>query len=342
MRSAVVALLLLALALPAASQPGASDIDRHWAAPRIALLLRRGIAQPFPDLTFRPDEPVARADALRWIVTAAGLTLRTPPLASFVDVPLYHPAAPFVETALAQGIIPRAPTFQPDAALARIDAVLMALRAIGYTAEAAVLAMRPPVFEDTAALPELARGAVAVARLLDPPLLVEPPDPQFRPAEPTTRAEAAALAAGVLLAVDHGIRLRATVPVSAGVELVVEKRGVLRADAIWRVQVGAFAAEANAQRLAERLRARGLPVVIDFQDGFHKVRAGSFASAVDAQILKAQLGREGYPTWLVQTLPSFEALPGPSREAEVIVDRAAGVRLVVATGDGGWMRPQRV
>lgn len=343
MRSLIASIILLTLALPVLAQtPGPTDTGGHWAEERIALLLRRGITQPFPDQTFRPDEPIGRAEALRWIVTAAGIPVRTPALASFVDVPPYHPAAPFVETALAQGIIPRAPAFLPENPVTRIDAVLIAVRAIGYAFEATVLAMQPQPWEDLGPLPETQRGAIAVAASLQPPLLREPSAPAFRPAEPMTRGEAASLAAGVLLAVENGVRLRSALPVASGVELIIEKRGVLRAQAVWRVQVGAFTTEANAQRLSGRMRDRGLPVVVDFQDGFYKVRVGSFTSGVDAQLLKEQLGREGYATWVLQTLPSFEGLAGPSREAAVIVDPASGVRLVPAVGDGGRMRRQRV
>lgn len=343
MRSLIASIILLTLALPVLAQtPGPTDTGGHWAEERIALLLRRGITQPFPDQTFRPDEPISRAEALRWIVTAAGIPVRTPALASFVDVPPYHPAAPFVETALAQGIVPRAPAFLPENPVTRIDAVLIAVRAIGYAFEATVLAMQPQPWEDLGPLPETQRGAIAVAASLQPPLLREPSAPAFRPAESMTRGEAASLAAGVLLAVENGVRLRSALPVASGVELIIEKRGVLRAQAVWRVQVGAFTTEANAQRLSGRMRDRGLPVVVDFQDGFYKVRVGSFTSGVDAQLLKEQLGREGYATWVLQTLPSFEGLAGPSREAAVIVDPVSGVRLVPAVGDGGRMRRQRV
>src|SRR3990172_7637557 len=129
MRSLVGSIILLTLALPVLAQTsGPTDTGGHWAEERIALLLRRGITQPFPDQTFRPEEPIGRAELLRWIVTATGITVRTPTLASFIDVPPYHPAAPFVETALAQGIIPRAPAFLPENPVTRIDAVLIAVR----------------------------------------------------------------------------------------------------------------------------------------------------------------------------------------------------------------------
>jgi len=340
---ALVALLLLAVWTPAAAhaQPP-SDAGGHWAAERIALLVRRGIAQLSGDQTFRPEELITRAELLRWVITASGLPVRGGPLSSFVDVPPYHPAAPFIEAALAQGIIARTPTFLPEAPVTRLDAVIIAVRTIGYASEAAALALQPLPFEDTAGLSEVQRGAIAAAMQVDPLLLTEPAAATFRPAEAMTRGEAASLAAGVLLAVENGVRLRASIPVAPGLSLVVEKRGVLRVQAFWRVQVGAFTSEGNAQRLALRMRERGLPVVVDFQDGLYKVRAGSFTSAVEAQVLKERLGREGYATWVVQTLPSFEGLAGPSREAALMIDPASGVRLVPAVGDGGRMRRQRV
>jgi len=341
MRAALL-VVLLAVALPPLAQAQvAPDISGHWAEDRIALLLRRGVAQPFPDQTFRPEEPLTRGEFTRWLITAAGFQVRPAVVPAFVDVPPYHPAAPFIETAVAQGILPRAPAFLPDVPVTRLDAVTLAVRAIGYAFEATVLAARPLPFEDVATLPEPQRGAIAVASLTEPALLREPAAPAFRPYAPMTRAEAASLVGGVLLAVEQGLVLRTTAPVAAGVSLRIEKRGVLRAPALWRVQVGAFTVEANAQRLAARMRARGLPVVVDYQDGFYKVRAGSFSSAVEAAAMKEQLGREGYATFVVQTLPSFEGLPGPAREAAILVDPAAGVTIVPAVGDGARMRRQR-
>ena len=92
-RTAPTLRTLLALAWPAVAQTAApADIAGHWAAARIELLLRRGVTQTFPDQTFRPDEPVARADGLRWLITAAGIQLRTPQLASrsFRTTPCRH------------------------------------------------------------------------------------------------------------------------------------------------------------------------------------------------------------------------------------------------------------
>lgn len=341
MRSLLLALLLLSAvpAAPARSQVLA-DIAGHWAEERITLLARRGIVSVAGDQSFRPADAVTRAEFVRWLVAAAGLTVRPALAAPFVDVPPWHPAAGYLDAALAQGWLARVPLFQPDAAQGRGEAVEMAVRALGYAPEAAVLAAYGVPFEDAALLPEGQRGAVAVALHTDPSLLAEPQATAFRPAEAMTRAEAASLAAGVLLAMERGIMLHAAAAVGAGTELRVEKRGVLRAAALWRIQIAAFVSEDNARRLAAQVRERGLPAVVELEDGLYKVRVGTFAAPGEAERMRAQLAAEGYTTYLVQSLPSFEALPGPSRTTALVIDLAAGGRLIPAVGDGTRMRRQ--
>ena len=342
MRAVLLAILLVAAAVPpvARSQP-AGDIAGHWAEERITLLVQRGIVVASADQGFRPDEPVTRADFTRWLVGASGVPVRPALAAPFIDVPQYHPAAASLETALSQGWLARTPLFQPDALQLRGDAVATAVRALGYAPEAVLLAGHPLPFDDTLPLPGALQGSIAVVMLTEPALLREPPRPSFRAAEPMSRAEAASVAAGVLLAGETGVMLRASLPIAAGAELRVEKRGVLRVAALWRVQIAAFVAEENARRLAGQIRERGLPAVVELEDGLYKVRVGGFASPGEAERIRAQLAAEGFTTWLVQSLPSFEALPGPSRMTAVVLDLASGVRLLPATGDGVRMRRQR-
>jgi cell division septation protein DedD len=341
MRVALLAVLVVvAAAPPAARSQSVTDIAGHWAEERVTLLAQRGIIVT-PDQRFRPDDPVTRADFVRWLVGASGLTVRPALTAPFIDVPPYHPAAAHIETALSQGWLTRAPLFNPDGPQLRGDAVATAVRTLGYAPEAVILAGQSLPYDDTAALPGALQGAIAVARTAEPALLREPPRASFSAETAMTRAEAASLAAGVLLAGEAGITLRASVPVGPGAELRVEKRGVLRVSALWRVQIAAFVAEENARRLAAQIRERGLPAVVELEDGLYKVRVGSFASPGEADPVRTRLATEGFVTWLVQSLPSFEALPGPSRTTALIVDRSTGLRLVPAAGDGIRMRRQR-
>src|SRR3989442_5315233 len=95
-----------------------------------------------------------------------------------------------------------------------------------------------------------------------------------------SRAEAASLLELGLLAAEQGLRLQYTVPVASGADLRIEKRGVLHTLPVWRVQIGAFASEDNANRLADSIRPGGLPAFIDFQDGFYTIPVGTFSTPV--------------------------------------------------------------
>jgi hypothetical protein len=338
--SLIVCAVATTAGLPAWAQQGPTDIGGHWAEDRIELLVRRNITDLFPDQTFRPDEAMTRADFIKWLVLASGLPVRPSRGATFADVPASHPAAPYVETAVAYGVLPRTPTFAPSESMLRGDAVLLTVTALGYAFEIAGLTARPLPYDDVAVLPTAARGAIGVALTTDPPLLREPLAFSFRPLAAMTRGEAASLLGAFVLANEQGLGLRYTTPVSPGVDLTIEKRGLLRTLPVWRVQIGAFANQENAQRLAGSMGDRGLPVFIDLQDGYYKVRVGSFGTALEATFAKEQLAGEGLSTWVIQTLPDFEALGGPFRTAALVVDSHAGVRLLPAFGTG--QRRQRM
>lgn len=324
---------LLVIIMPArvfAQSP--PDVVGHWAEGRIRELLARRIVETFPDGSFRPHEPLSRARFIAWIVAAKGLPLLRPATPGFADVPPEHPLAPYLEAALAYGVVPATPRLRPEEPVTRGEAVDLIVRALGYTFESAYMAGVPVPYADVHGLPPALRGAVGVAALASPPLLREPPSPRLRPAEPLTRGEGAALVGAYLEAVERGITLRATFPLGTGTTLVLEKRGALRTLPVWRVQVGAFTEPDRAARLAEQMRARGLPAFVDVLDEFHKVRVGNFATRAEAQALADRLRAEGFPTWVILTLRDFETQPGPFWAAYLVLEPAAGVRLRPALG----------
>src|SRR2546427_11326078 len=340
---AIVVLIAAAAAeLPAwAEPPGPVDIRGHWAEDRIQFLFRRNIVDLFPDQTFHPDEQITRGEFVKWLVLSSGLPLRPGRDVTFADVPPAHPLFPFIDAATAFGLLPRTPNFLPSDPMRRGDAVVLTVKALGYTPEASGLQSWPLPYNDTPSLPDFPRGGIAGALVGAPPLLQEPLALSFRPSTPMTRAEAASLLGLGLLAAEQGLRLRYTVPVTRGADLRIEKRGVLHTLPVWRVQLGAFVSEENADRLADSIRARGLPAFIDFQDGYYKIRVGSFGTVVEAMLAKEQLAADGFPTWVIQTVPDFDALPGPFRTAALIVDPRAGLRIRPASGDGQRMRRVR-
>lgn len=68
------------------------------------------------------------------------------------------------------------------------------------------------------------------------------------------------------------------------------------AGGIWRVQVFASPERAQANRVSKEAATRlGASAVVELEGGLYKVRLGAFASESDAQPLRDRAVREGYP-----------------------------------------------
>lgn len=85
-----------------------SDISNHWAREHILALAGAGIADGFPDGTFRPDDKMTRAEVVSMLVRILKLhdVTRYTETASFVDVPPNHWAFAHIETALRLKLLP--------------------------------------------------------------------------------------------------------------------------------------------------------------------------------------------------------------------------------------------
>lgn len=341
MKALITLLIVLLLLSPAArAQTAPPDIQGHWAEQRILSLFQRNIITLLLDGTFHPDDEISRGDFISWLVAARGFPPRPVRVPTFGDVPATHPLSPYVEAAAAAGLIAPAPSFMPSASLRRGDAVVLTVQTMGYSVEARIMSRHTIVNGETTALPDHERGSFAIAMLGSPPLLREP-SLGARPNAMMTRAEGASLIWAMISAMEAGFSLQISTTVATGLDLVIEKRGVLRARPVWRVQIGAFATRESADRLATMMRERNWAVAIEFQDGAYKVRVGNFTNAAEAALAKDQLSSEGYPSWIVASVSDADALPGPFRTAVVVVDPRLGFRFVPATGDGERMQPQR-
>jgi hypothetical protein len=77
-----------------------SDLPQnHWAYNAVKFMVERGIITGYPDNTFRPDNPVTRAEFARIMVISLNLPIKVTDNPSFKDVPKDHWAYPYVETA---------------------------------------------------------------------------------------------------------------------------------------------------------------------------------------------------------------------------------------------------
>ncbi|ADQ40357.1 S-layer domain-containing protein [Caldicellulosiruptor acetigenus I77R1B] len=77
-----------------------SDLPQnHWAYNAVKFMVERGIITGYPDNTFRPDNPVTRAEFARIMVISLNLPIKVTDNLSFKDVPKDHWAYPYIETA---------------------------------------------------------------------------------------------------------------------------------------------------------------------------------------------------------------------------------------------------
>lgn len=195
-KSFLVALVLAAyllFPLGAKGAPG-GDITGHWARPEIDLLVAQGIVQGYPDGSFRPDQPVTRAEFSCLLVKSLGLTgeawVAERGANVFSDV-RNHWAQGYIQVAYEYGIIRgyEDGSFRPESRIARDELAAMIVRALRYEGEFRQGMALP--FADREEIPLWAREVVAVASSKE--LVVGFPDGTFRPHDLATRAEASVL-----------------------------------------------------------------------------------------------------------------------------------------------------
>jgi phosphodiester glycosidase/sporulation related protein/S-layer family protein len=326
--SLVLGIVLGICGASALAQTQPSDIRGSWAEPRIMDLITRGIIAPSSDGAFRPDDQITRALFVSWLVAARGLPIVRAMAPTFTDVPLNHEASQAVETGVTFGVLPWVGgPFYPSSGLARGDAAILVVRALGYTFEASYMVNARLPYQDADGLPPGTRGAIAVATLTNPPLFREPTSDRVRPLDGITRAEAASLIWSYLQAVDRGVALTITLSLGDGVTVALEKRGALRVVPLWRVQVGSFPDSESARRLADAMRARGWPVIVELVDDQFKVRVGGFGTRAEALVWQERLTAAALPAITISTLREYEGLPGPFWWGTVVIEPGSGARI---------------
>lgn len=184
------------------------DLKEHWAAPYIAALVDRNLVKGFADGTYRPDQPINRAQFAALVANS----YKTVPLVrakvAFTDVPPDFWAYGAIDRAQQQGFVGGYPdqSYRPEQPITRAQAmVAVATGLLLPGAGASVLGL----YSDRAQIPSYAINALAAATQAG--LVVNYPDPaHLRPQEPITRAEVAALIYQGLVAWNLAPRLALT------------------------------------------------------------------------------------------------------------------------------------
>ncbi len=161
----------------------------HWASEFIISLAERDIIAGFPDGSFRPDEPVTRAQYAAMVRKAFSKTyIRSS--TSFVDVSSTFWAAGAINEAYRMGFLSGYPNniFQPNQNIPRAQVLVSLANGLDYQATTIASAN---VYSDSSSIPSYATTSIAAAT--EQQLVVNYPNVEvLRPNQTATRADVAA------------------------------------------------------------------------------------------------------------------------------------------------------
>jgi len=178
-----------------------TDISGHWAEKVILELAGKGLLAGYPDGTFRPENPITRAEVTALLVrvlkpapvTRQDLLALSQKMADAQDIPSWVQEAAAV--AVREGLVKGDPAdgrivFAADRQVTRLEVALLLVRALARKG-ASLTPGQLDGFGDADAVPPWARDDIALA--VGAGLLRGYPDGTLRPEKPVTRAEAAAM-----------------------------------------------------------------------------------------------------------------------------------------------------
>lgn len=163
-----------------------------WARPYIEALAERGVINGFPDGTFRPNQPVTRAQFAAQLQKAFEhkVVVAAP---NFKDVPSKFWASAAIQETARSGFLRGYPgnIFRPDQQIPKVQALVALNKGLGLTSNTDPKKVLK-VYQDAASIPKYATNIVASAT--EAGLVINYPNRQrLEPNKPLTRAEAAAL-----------------------------------------------------------------------------------------------------------------------------------------------------
>lgn len=158
-----------------------SDITFHWGKDYINKLIDIGSISGYTDGTFKPDNPVTRAEFTKILLVSMG----TDP---GVNKDGYW-AKNYISEATNKGLIKSGEFSNPDQNITRIEITKMLVRALGKEDVAQKLAGQFTIFKDDNSISSTNKGYVKIANAYG--IINGLPDGTFLPNNSATRAEAA-------------------------------------------------------------------------------------------------------------------------------------------------------
>ncbi|WP_066424095.1 DUF1565 domain-containing protein [Anabaena sp. 4-3] len=172
------------------SGTGFTDVAaNYWAKNYIEALAAQNIIAGFPDGSFKPNDPVTRAQFATIITKALTPPAKRAPI-DFRDVSRNFWAYPAIQAAYSSQFVSGYPdgTFKPQQEIPRVQALVALANGLGLTADNQNIIS---IYADAAQIPNYAVGPVAAATSKQ--LVINYPNiNQLNPNRPATRAEVAA------------------------------------------------------------------------------------------------------------------------------------------------------
>ena len=169
-----------------------SDVSSgYWANGFIQALASKGVLSGFPDGSFRPNEPVTRAQYAAMVRQAFRQSPKRPAI-SFTDVSQSYWAIAAIQEAYTTGFMSGYPegNFLPDANISRAEVLVSLANGLGYSANNSVNSTLQ-TYNDANAIQDWARPSIAAAT--EKQIVVDYPNVQsLNPNQQATRAEVAA------------------------------------------------------------------------------------------------------------------------------------------------------
>jgi uncharacterized surface protein with fasciclin (FAS1) repeats len=169
--------------------------SNYWAQPFIEALATRNVIVGYPDGTYRPDQPVTRAEFAAMIQKAFNQNpVRQLPQGGFRDVPAGYWGASAIQEAYETGFMSGYPgnLFVPNERIPKVQAIVSLASGLGLTASnTSTEQILTTYYTDASTIPSYAVSGVATATQAN--LVVNYPNVNvLNPLTALTRAEAAA------------------------------------------------------------------------------------------------------------------------------------------------------
>ncbi|MBW4443149.1 MAG: S-layer homology domain-containing protein [Plectolyngbya sp. WJT66-NPBG17] len=183
----------MVMVAPASAQATFSDVaSDNWASPFIQELASRNIIAGFPDGTFRPNDPVTRAQFAAILLKAFPNAPRVNTPINFADVPGNYWGLQAIQNAYATGFLAGFPggTFRPNDNIPRAQALVSLSNGLKFAGTQPADSLLQS-YTDASSIPDYARNSIAAAT--ERRIVVNYPDVRFlNPNQTATRADVAA------------------------------------------------------------------------------------------------------------------------------------------------------